>query len=152
MTGPEHERHHRAADSAPAPGSPPDRGDPPLSVRLFPEEAPTQPERVAAFGFTSLLAAAIHAGSEDTSPDLSAARVVATYEWYREQCRREWNPPGAEFTLSHALGAARRQLARAQGLKGSYEPAAFAVGIGVYRTVLSRIAEAVGIDPDTIPT
>lgn len=109
-------------------------------------------QREAALGFTTLLSVVVHGRLQAGGSDLSADHVQAIYRRYREQTQTAGSPERPEFSLVHALGAARRQIARGRGMMRSYKPRDFAYGMGVYRTVLRGIADALGIDAEMIPT
>jgi hypothetical protein len=117
--------------------------------QLFPEEAPTFVGRYIAGACLEQIYNIILRHTPPGAPVLlSKGDLRWFYENFRENVREAWNlpEPVPDFTLTHLLGATKRQITQLSELKHYHESAAFDLALRTYGTIAYVIGRAISND------
>lgn len=124
--------------------------------RLFPEEAPTPNGRyIAGACLEQIYNLTLKYTPPGALPFLSPRDVRWLYSHFRQIITEAWGvsnlpEPVPDFSLTHLLGAARRQVSLLAELKRFHESDAFDPALRAYRTIRHVVERAV-LDGDPNP-
>jgi hypothetical protein len=114
--------------------------------QLFPEEAPTVEERKLALDCLGQLFYVVEERREPgmRRPGVSPQEMIAEIEQYLLQAQAEYKSaaPFPALTITHLLGATRRQIAWVKELKEFEETDDFNTALSVYRSIRNLLEQA----------